>query len=74
MEERYKQEFIALGERLQYWRKKRNLTQLDLEVATGIGQGEISKIENGTKNIEFITIVKFAIALDIQICDLFARP
>jgi HTH-type transcriptional regulator, competence development regulator len=73
MEERYQREIIAFGKRIRYWRLKKNLSQVDLEIATGINQGEISKIENGTKNIEFITIVKLAIALDIQLHDLFKK-
>ena len=31
------------------------------------------QLANGTKNIEFITIVKLAIALDIQLRDFFVK-
>jgi transcriptional regulator with XRE-family HTH domain len=44
---------------------------LDIEVATGINNGDISRIENGKTNIEFITIAKLAEALDVEMFDLF---
>ncbi len=47
------------------------MTQLDLELESGISRTEVSRIENGLKNIEFYTIVKLAIALEISLIDLF---
>jgi len=70
-ERRYKSELKALGLRIRKIRETNNLVQLDLEVKTGISRSDISKIENGLKNIEFITIVKIAEALDVDIYDLF---
>lgn len=71
MEKRYKIEIAAFGKRLKHLRKRKHLTQLDLEVESGISRTEISRIENGLKNIEFLTIVKLAIALDIELHELF---
>jgi transcriptional regulator with XRE-family HTH domain len=70
-ERRYKAELKALGIRIKKVREANNLIQLDLEVKTGISRSDISKIENGLKNIEFITIVKIAEALDVDLFDLF---
>ena len=70
-ERRYKAELKALGIRIRKIREANNLIQLDLEVKTGISRSDISKIENGLKNIEFITIVKIAEALDVNVFDLF---
>lgn len=71
MEKRYKSEIKAFGKRLKSIRLRKGLTQLDLEVETGINRTEISRIENGLKNIEFYTIVKLAEALDISLSELF---
>ena len=67
----YQYEVTGFGRRLKEERKKKNLTQLDLEVACGISRTEISKIENGLKNIEFSTIIKLAQTLDIETFQLF---
>lgn len=71
MEKRYKEEIEAFGIRLKELREKQRLTQLDLEIQSGINRTEISRIENGQKNIEFLTIVKLAIALDIDLKEFF---
>ena len=70
-ERRYKAELKALGLRIRKIREGKNLVQLDLEVKTGISRSDISKIENGLKNIEFITIIKIAEALEVEIFNLF---
>ncbi len=49
------------------------MTQLDVEIGSGINRTEISRIENGQKNIEFITLVKLAIALDVELQDFFTE-
>lgn len=71
MEKRYKSEIKAFGKRLKAIRQNKGLTQLDLELESGISRTEISRIENGLKNIEFYTIVKLAVALDVSISALF---
>ena len=72
MEKRYKTEIKAFGKRLKLIRQKKGMTQLDLEVESGISRTEISRIENGLKNIEFYTIVKLATALGVNLTDLFS--
>lgn len=49
------------------------LSQLDLEIQSGINRTEISRIENGQKNIEFLTIVRLAEALDVELNDFFTK-
>jgi HTH-type transcriptional regulator, competence development regulator len=68
----YNEELKKFGVRLRKIRKRNNLTQLDLDIRTGIQRSEISRIENGLRNIEFYTIVKLSLALDIPISDFFA--
>lgn len=71
IEKRYDSEIILFGKKLKQLREDRNLTQLDIEITSGINRTEISRIENGLKNIEFLTIVKLAIVLDVSIADFF---
>jgi len=71
MDKRYKIEIVAFGKRLQNIRKQKGISQLDLELQSGINRTEISRIENGLKNIEFYTIVKLAAALEIELKELF---
>ena len=71
MEKRYRIEITAFGKKLRQLRIKRGLSQLDLELLTGMNRTEISRIENGLKNIEFLTIVKLATALEVEIHDFF---
>jgi transcriptional regulator with XRE-family HTH domain len=71
MEKRYKIEIKAFGKRLKQLRERKGFTQLDLELESSISRTEISRIENGLKNIEFFTIVKLASALDVKISELF---
>jgi transcriptional regulator with XRE-family HTH domain len=71
--DRYTYELIELGKRIRYYRKRNKLTQLDLELRSGINNGDISRIENGQKNIELYTIVKLAEALEVDLVDLFKK-
>ncbi len=70
-EKRYKKEIVQFGSKLKELRESQNMTQLDLELASGINRTEISRIENGQNNIEFFTIVKLAEALQINIYKFF---
>jgi len=74
LEKRYKEEIESFGKRLKDIREGKKLSQLDLEIQSGINRTEISRIENGQKNIEFFTIVKLADALDIELKDFFYDP
>lgn len=71
VEKRYNIEIAAFGKRLKQLRIKKGITQLDLEVQSGISHTEISKMENGLKNIEFFTLVKLAEALEVKMRDFF---
>ena len=71
MEKRYNKEIKAFGKRLKEIRQSKGISQLDLELQSGINRTEISRIENGLKNIEFFTIVKLAAALDIELQSFF---
>lgn len=70
---RYNIEIENFGKRLRELRIKQKLSQLDIEVKSGINRTEISKIENGLKNVEFFTIVKLAEALEVEMIELFRK-
>jgi transcriptional regulator with XRE-family HTH domain len=59
-------ELKKLGNRIRKIRKGRVWTLLDLEVATGIHDTDLSRIERGLENIEFQTIFKIALGLEVQ--------
>ena len=71
MEKLFKKELKAFGKKLRSIRKAKELSQLDLEIESGINRTEISRIENGERNVEFYTIVKLANALGISVRDFF---
>ena len=63
----------TLGNNLRQIRKSKNMTQLDLEVTSGITAGDISKIENGQINVSFTTLIKLTIALEVELNE-FYKP
>ena len=71
MENRYKQEIAAFGKRVRQLREAKGMTQLDLDMKIELNRTEISKIENGLKNIEFYTIVRIAEGLEVSLSELF---
>lgn len=70
-EDRYTYELKALGQRFKQLRRKKGLSQLDIEANCGINRTEISRIENGLKNIEFYTLVRLAEVLDVALYEFF---
>lgn len=56
----YSPEKRELCKKLVEAREKANLKQSDVERLTGILQSELSKIENGQRKIEFLTVVVLA--------------
>lgn len=71
--DRYTIELENFGKRFKALRKAAKLTQLDIEVRSGIDRADISRIENGNKNLEFFTIVKLAEAIEVELVSLFEK-
>jgi len=69
----YTKHLIRLGQRIREIRKSKGMTQVDLEVECHINNGDISRIENGQKNIELHTIIKLADALGVELHELFKK-
>ncbi len=63
-------ELKKLGERIRKIRKSRKMTLVDLQLASGIHDTDLSRIERGLDNIEFHTIFKIAQGLRVQTKDL----
>lgn len=56
---------MTLGLRLKAARLRKNMTQADLETASGVKQGTISKIERGDQE-QSSYVVALALALDVD--------
>jgi transcriptional regulator with XRE-family HTH domain len=63
----YTSEYRELCNKLVDAREKANLKQIDVEKHLGITQSELSKIENGQRKIEFLTIVKLSKLYNVDI-------
>src|ERR1700744_661372 len=63
-------ELKKLGERIRKIRKSRKMTLVDLQLASGIHDTDLSRIERGLDNIEFFTIFKIAKGFNLQTKDL----
>lgn len=69
MEDKEKKEI--LGKNVKKFRKRLNLTLVDLEVMTGLDSGDLSRIETGQVNITFTKLVKIAESLKVSLNDLY---
>lgn len=56
----------TLGQKIEYYRKRAKMSQLDLEIAIGAGQGSISRIENDQVNPTKETIQKIIEILSLS--------
>ncbi len=63
-------DFLKLGYKIKYERVKKKISQLDLSLRTGLTTRTISRIECGTIDPKYSTLVKIAKALDLEIKDL----
>jgi transcriptional regulator with XRE-family HTH domain len=61
-----------LGRNIKTARKLKQLSQLELEILSGIDTGDLSRIENGLVNITFTKLIKLAKALGLELNDLYA--
>lgn len=61
----------AFGKHLRELRKRKNLSQQQLEFIANISKNQVGNIERGEVNITLITSIAIAKALDIPLKDLF---
>ncbi len=60
--------------KLREFREQRGLSQVELADMVGIGQGYISKIENGSVNVTLEKLLLIAKALRVEPVELFDIP
>ncbi len=59
-----------LGERIRYYRKINNLSQIDLGLSAGINIAHLGQIELGRKAVTIVTLEKICNVLDVSISEL----
>ena len=59
--------------RLKQLRKKRGISQLKLAIDLGMNQNSISRYENGEREADYATLIKFADYFDVSIDYLLER-
>lgn len=65
-----KEILLSLANEIKVLRKEKNLTQQDVYNDTGI---HLARIEQGKRNISFITLYKLSMYFNITFFDLFNR-
>lgn len=61
---------LQLGQKIQYERKKRGLSQEDLEEKSRVSRRAISEIERGNSDIRYTNLYQIAEAFEITISEL----
>lgn len=59
-------ELVKFGKRLMHLRKQQNLSFRELAARCNVDHSDISKYENGEKNLRFLTIVDLASGLGVH--------
>lgn len=63
--------YHQLGKRITYLRKKKGLSSLQLAINAYINKNYLNDLENGRRNPSLMILRKVAIALDIDLSELF---
>lgn len=66
-----KDDLLKLGYKIKYERNKRKISQLELSMKTGLTTRSLSRIECGTNDPKYSTLVKIAEALEMDLRELF---
>lgn len=64
---------LILGGNIQKYRSKQNISQEKLAELSGLHRTYIGSTERGKRNTSIKNVEKIAIALGVNICDLFER-
>ena len=65
-----KEDFLKLGYKIKYQRGRKGISQLELALKTGLTTRTISRIECGTIDPKYSTLVRISEALEIDITEL----
>ena len=63
-------ELIKLGQKIQFERKKRDISQAQLAELTGLSPHGISNIETGKSDIQYTNLLQIAQAFDMSVSSL----
>ena len=63
--------YHQLGKRIAYLRKQKKMSSLTLALEANINKNYLSDLENGKRNPSLKVLRKIAIALDIDLSELF---
>lgn len=63
--------YHQLGKRIIYLRKKKKMSSLDLSLEAGINKNYLNDVENGRRNPTLKILRQIAIALEIDLSELF---
>ena len=66
-----KDDFLKLGYKIKYERNKRKISQLEVSMKTGLTTRSLSRIECGTNDPKYSTLLKIAQALNMELTELF---
>lgn len=64
------EDFLKLGYKIKYQRSRKGISQLELALKTGLTTRTISRIECGTIDPKYSTLVRISEALEIDITEL----
>lgn len=56
----------AVGRRIRFLRARKDMSQKELSIASGIPQSQLSRIENGTRPIRPAALAAFALVLGVK--------
>lgn len=62
--------FKKLGEKIRFYREKKNISLEELAKLSGISEEKLRQIENGEIVYEFSTLLKLASVLEVELPDL----
>lgn len=61
---------LALGKRIRHHREEQKYTQEELAEVSGFDRTYVSLVERGKRNMSILNLRRFALALNISLCEL----
>lgn len=73
MKDKFKIQFNNVGSNVKQLRKNRGWTQHELASKCSVNREKISRIENGTKDYMFSTLLEVCEGLDVDVIDVVVK-
>jgi transcriptional regulator with XRE-family HTH domain len=74
MKEKFKLDFKIVGNNIKRFRKLNGWTQHELATHCSVNREKISRIENGTKDYMYSTLLEVCSALSVDVSEVVAKP